>query len=226
MDTFQIKGKPYGVDDMTEDYYKHGFVCMGWAETGDLRGVDKEGTRKKLQVIAKRDGWSVATLRNQLGSLNCFVNTMVDGSAVLLKSKRGTVYVGIAGEYDYDTIPTGKDVYHMRRVSWQREVPIHEFNSEVRKFVNNRGAITRFPHPFHVADIEKYLNEAAASTAAAPQPSSRRSSESSAMTIASADEAIRVLVERHLQSEDDDRSLKAAVAILDYVGNHKTTVAL
>lgn len=151
MNIFQVKSKPGNVERITE-FIRDKFVAIGWTETGSLKGADKETIRKKLEEMGYKD----QSLRTNLGTVNSFVNTM-SAEDVVLVTEGDIVHIGILDDYDWEDKYTDIRCAHMRPVVWKAKVKKSDLNSEVQALLRNGTSVTKFKHPFQVAELEKYL---------------------------------------------------------------------
>jgi predicted Mrr-cat superfamily restriction endonuclease len=130
-------------------------VAIGWPGIGDLTGVEKDEIRERLARVYKYEDQSLAT---NLGSVNAFVHTMQAGDIVLI-AEGDYVHIGIVGDYEYDESLEPEGMCHKRHCIWKSTVKKSDFNTEVQSLLRNRTSITKFPHPFSVAEIDRYLGE-------------------------------------------------------------------
>ena len=209
MNIFQVKSKP-GNEERIAEFLKNRFVAIGWTDTGSLKGADKETIRKKLEEIGYKD----QSLRTNLGTVNSFVNTMSSGDVVLV-AEGEFVHIGILKDYDW------KDEYldircaHMRPVEWKAKVKKSDLNSEVQALLRNGTSVTKFKHPFHVAELNKYLglnNE----TTVDSEPLSENNSIIPEQYNEIADKTIQTL-EGLLSSDNEQIKLEAAKELLKFL---------
>lgn len=151
MNIFQVKSKPGNIERISE-FLKDNFIAIGWTETGSLKGADKETIRKKLEELGYKD----QSLRTNLGTVNSFVNTMISGDVVLV-AEGEFVHIGILKDYDWQEKYLEIRCAHMRPVEWKTKVKKSDLNSEVQALLRNGTSVTKFKHPFHVAELDKYL---------------------------------------------------------------------
>ncbi|WNB93433.1 hypothetical protein [Bacillus sp. NEB1478] len=152
MNIFQVKSKP-GNEERIAEFIKDNFVAIGWTETGSLKGADKETIRQKL-VNLNYEGQS---LRTNLGTINSFVNTMHKGDIVLV-TEGDFVHIGILEEYNWEKKYIDIRCAHMRSVEWVAKAKKSELNGEVQALLRNGTSVTKFKHPFNVAELGRYLN--------------------------------------------------------------------
>lgn len=199
MNIFQLKTRPHG-NDRVQEFIKENFVCIGWPGIDNLSNVSKDEIRDRLAQKYKLSGHS---LGNQLGQVNCFVNTMKQGDIVLITEKDWT-HIGIIGDYQYvqryDNDSEG--MCHRRPVEWKTTVKTDELETSIQRLLNNRNTICQFPDPFETAGLEKHLNKLS--------PISQTNTDKLNILF---EEALNVL-EVELKSQDPERRLKAATELL------------
>jgi hypothetical protein len=152
MNIFQVKSKP-GNEERISEFVKNGFVAIGWTETGSLKGADKETIRQKL-IEMDYDGQSLLT---NLGTVNAFVNTMGEKGVVLV-TEGDSAHIGIYSEYEWKHEYIDIRCAHLRRVTWKAKVKKTELNAEVQSLLRNGTSVTKFKHPFHVAELNQYFD--------------------------------------------------------------------
>lgn len=209
MNIFQVKSKPGNVERISE-FLKDNFVAIGWTETGSLKGADKETIRKKLEQLGYKD----QSLRTNLGTVNSFVNTMGNGDVVLV-AEGEFVHIGILKDYDWEDKYLEIRCAHMRSVEWKEKVKKSELNSEVQALLRNGTSVTKFKHPFHVAELDKYLglnND----TTVDSEPSSENNSDLPELYNEIADKTLKTL-EGLLNSDNEQIKLEAAKELLKFL---------
>jgi predicted Mrr-cat superfamily restriction endonuclease len=208
MNLFQMKSKPHGIERMAE-FLKDNFVCIGWPGIGDLGHVDKEELEDRLAQVYKYQGQELA---NQLEAVSAFVHTMQDGDYVLV-ADNDCVHLGDVGDYYYiEEFDTQEDgTCHRHGVTWLTSIPRSELNAEVQELLRQSGTITKFEHPFSMAQLERW-----SSNHEGIAPMTGKTSNVDPQTI---EEALQIL-KKALRSEDADRRERAAVAILQFARNN------
>ncbi|OUS68700.1 hypothetical protein B1748_33135 [Paenibacillus sp. MY03] len=202
MNIFQIKTKPEGIDrtrEMIGDG-KTGRVELGWAETGDLLDASKDDIRDKLATAPFN--YTGQSLNTNLGTVNCFVNTIVVGDLGLIV-EGDKVHGGILGPYEF------KDGYHTRSIEWKFIIYKDDLNQHVRSFVENRTSCTKFKFPFEVSELEQYLNQS-------PIPFPNKTLQVTVNVDELVQKSLEILSDE-LQSGDRDRQVSAAVEILRFL---------
>lgn len=210
MNIFQVKSKPGNIE-RADEFVSERFVAIGWEKTGSLQGVDKEAIRAKLKDAYEYDGQSLLT---NLGTVNTFVNTMEEGDVVLI-ANGDMVHIGIIGPYRWE--PNYLNIYcaHMRPVEWKAQVRRNELNDEVRSLLRNGTSVTKFKHPFHVAEIDRYLGLEPVSDI----PSYESKESLTSKVVEQTDLAAKALkiLEAQLNSENEQIAHEAAKEILRYL---------
>ncbi len=199
MNIFQMKAKPHGHDRL-EEFLSQDYVCIGWPGIGDLTDVSKDEIRKRIGSKYKESGHK---LGYSLGQVNAFVNTMEEGDMVLMRNKE-MVHIGKVGAYQYkeefDNNTDGS--CHRRSVEWKELVPFTKLKTDLQGFVKNRHTISQFPDQVEPEDVETFLYKKESLT--------KNEEEKLAVLFKG---ALDVLQEE-LKSEDPDRRLKAASALI------------
>jgi predicted Mrr-cat superfamily restriction endonuclease len=154
MNIFQIRSKPHGIERL-DVFIEENMVAIGWPGMGDLTGVTKDEIRERL---AKVYGYEDQSLATNLGSVNAFVNTMQAGDIVLL-AEGDYVHIGIVGDYEYDESLENEGMCHKRSTVWKSTVKKSDLNEEIQSLLRNRTSVTKFPHPFNIAGIDRYLGD-------------------------------------------------------------------
>lgn len=209
MKVFQIKSKPHDNERLSQ-FLTEKFICIGWPGIGDLSQADKDEIRKRMANEFKVTGHQ---LGNWLGQVNCFVNTMKKGNIILL-TENEWAHIGILGEYvylnKYDNDQDG--MCHRRNVEWINTVKISDLSTTIQKFLSNRNAVSKYPEPYEVSDLQKHIKNKVT------KDISNTTAFNSTKIDELVEEAIKV-IEEELKSIDPDRRLKAASILLCHKGN-------
>lgn len=110
-------------------FIEKGCIALGWAEVGDLSGV--QGNRDAFKDLIDRTfpDSAVGAIRNTGGQLYRFVHELKNGDLVLFPAKRDRkIHVGeVTGAYQFDkrTEPTYP---HRRSVKWLKSFPRTQFS--------------------------------------------------------------------------------------------------
>lgn len=199
MNIFQIKTQPHGIE-RKELFLFEGFVCIGYPNIGDLSNVDRDEIRERLR---KEYGWEKSKLGNHLGVVNAFVNTMKAKDIVLIVDNNW-VHIGELGEYKYEAQYEEEGMCHRRYVKWIDKVEKHLLNEHVKELLRNRSIVTKFKHPYDVAELERVLNRRI------PLTVNIKIDESVA------NKAIETL-KNALDSDNEEIRVRAAMGILKYM---------
>jgi len=198
MNIFQMKTQPHGIERI-DLFLRENFVCIGYPNVGDLTNVDKDEIRERLRTTY---GYTSSQLGNHLGIVNAFVNTMKKGDIVLI-TENDWVHIGKLGDYKYEQQYESEGMCHRRYVTWLGKVEKHNLNEYVRELLRNRSIVTKFKHPYDLAEIERVLN-GQISTSSTNRIDNEIISK-----------ALDVL-ERALESENEEIRVKAALGLLKY----------
>lgn len=199
MNIFQIKTQPHGIE-RKEFFLNEGFVSIGYPNIGDLTNVDKDDIRERLH---QEYGWESSQLGNHLGVVNAFVHTMEEGDIVLIVDNEW-VHIGELGKYKYEEQYESEGMCHRRYVKWIDKVEKYKLNEHVKELLRNRSIVTKFKHPYDVADLESVLNRNVSLTA------------NINIDEDIANKAIETL-KNALNSEDEEIRVRAAIGILNYL---------
>lgn len=153
MNLFQMKTQPHGNESL-KSFLTNNYVCIGYPNIGDLTNVDKDELRN---ILATKYNWTGSKLGNHLGIVNAFVNTMQKGDIVLI-TENDWVHIGELDEYLYDFSYESEGKCHRRNVKWLKTVKKDDLNEKVRELIKNRSIVTKFKHPYELAEIEAVLN--------------------------------------------------------------------
>lgn len=153
MNLFQMKTQPHGNESL-KSFLTNNYVCIGYPNIGDLTSIDKDVLRDRLSL---EYNWSGSQLGNHLGIVNAFVNTMQKGDIVLI-TENDWVHIGELDEYLYDSSYESEGKCHRRNVKWLKTVKKDDLNEKVRELIKNRSIVTKFKHPYELAEIESVLN--------------------------------------------------------------------
>ena len=152
---FQMKTQPEYVE-RNELFLNGNFVCIGYSEVGSMASLDKEAIK---QLLKEQYGWESHQLGNHLGIVNAFVNTMQEDDKLLI-ADYDWVYIGrIASGYYYKEDAKDEGMCHRRDIEWLGKAQRHQFNEKVKELLRNRSIITKFPHPYDIAELEKVLGQ-------------------------------------------------------------------
>ena len=198
MNLFQIKTQPLGIE-RKDLFLTEGVICIGYPNTGDLTNVDKDEIR---EILRRASGWESSQLGNHLGIVNAFVHTMAEGDTVLI-ADQDWVHIGEVGPYQFDATLDESGLSHRRPVRWLGRVERHRLNEYVRELLRNRGILSKFKHPYDIAELDRILR---------PGNQPPTSNEAFSMTIR---EAIEVL-KNALRADDQTIRVRAASALLAY----------
>lgn len=199
MNIYQIKTKPGGVD-RTREMLENDVIELGWGETGDLTGANKDDIRDKL--AAAPFNYTGQSLNTNLGTVNCFVNTIAVGDLGLIV-EGDKIHGGILGAYMF------KDGYHTRTIEWKFAIYKEDLNQHVRSFVENRTSCTKFKYPFDVAELERYLAES-------PVPLPNKTFNVTVNVDELVQKSLEILSDE-LHSEERERQVSAATEILRFL---------
>lgn len=153
MNLFQMKTQPHGNESL-KSFLNNNYVCIGYPNIGDLTNIDKDIIRNRLST---KYNWSGSQLGNHLGIVNAFVNTMKKGDIVLI-TENDWVHIGELDDYLYDCNYEAEGKCHRRNVKWLKTVKKDDLNEKVRSLINNRSSVTKFKHPYELAEIESVIN--------------------------------------------------------------------
>lgn len=159
MNLFQMKTQPHGNESL-KSFLTNNYVCIGYPNIGDLTNINKDILRDRLNA---KYNWSGSQLANHLGIVNAFVNTMQKGDIVLI-TENDWVHIGELDEYLYDSNYEAEGKCHRRNVKWVKTVKKDDLNEKVRELIKNRSIVTKFKHPYELAEIESVLKDASNNT--------------------------------------------------------------
>lgn len=207
---FQLKSRPHGIE-RGKLFLDEGFVCIGWPGIGDLKGVDREGIRERLEQTY---GYTGQQLGAYTGAVNTFVNAIQERDVILVPVGV-IVHIGLAGPYYYEPDYDNEEgMCHRRSVDWVATVAKSNLNHDVIEFVKNRGIITKFSGTVKEAELEAFLNfESDRGNPFVLSPAKESSLKSILFTEDVQNRAKEVL-ESLLESNDPEMRLKAAAEIL------------
>lgn len=198
MNIFQLKTQPEGIERV-DNFIKDNFICIGYANTGSLRGFTSEDIRDKLKEM--KPEYTNGQLSNHLGIVNAFINTMKKNDFVLI-TKNNWVYIGKVDQYDYDSDYIKEGMSHRRKVEWLTKVEKYQLNEYLRELLRNRSILTKFKHPYDMSGLSKVLN--------CIEPNNTQVSNE---LITKALETLEIA----LKSENEETRVYAASAILNYM---------
>lgn len=203
MQLFQIKTQPNGIE-RKELFIREGFICIGYNNTKDLRGKDREEIKEILKEIYD---WEGSRLGNHLGIVNAFVNTMQEGDHVIILDN-DWVHIGEIGKYeyieDYGKSINTQDICHIRKVKWLVCTEKYNLNEYVKELLRNRSIVTKFKHPYELANIEGLLEGKGVDQ-------EHKEKIDGYLLQKSLD-----VLAKSLNSEDESLRIKSAIAILNY----------
>jgi predicted Mrr-cat superfamily restriction endonuclease len=203
MNIFQIRSKPHGIERL-DVFIEENMVTIGWPGIGDLTGATKDEIRERL---AKVYGYEDQSLATNLGSVNAFVNTMQAGDIVLM-AEGDYVHIGIVGDYEYDESLENEGMCHKRSTVWKSTVRKSDLNEQIQSLLRNRTSITKFPHPFSIAGIDRYLGDNQLLFRVGSNEYSHQET---------TDLANKALVVLQSYLDDEEHKLTAAIEILRYL---------
>lgn len=199
MNLFQMKTQPHGNESL-KSFLTNNYVCIGYPNIGDLTNINKDILRDRLNA---KYNWSGSQLANHLGIVNAFVNTMQKGDIVLI-TENDWVHIGELDEYLYDSNYEAEGKCHRRNVKWLKTVKKDDLNEKVRELIKNRSIVTKFKHPYELAEIESVLKDA-----------SNNTSNKIPVDNKLIEKSLNILTEA-LASNDESLRVKAASEILRY----------
>lgn len=198
MNIFQIKTQPEGVEKKDE-FLAEGYVCIGYSDADDFSNLDREQLREKLNLVY---GWESSQLGTHLGNVNAFVNTMEVDDIVLITDNEW-VHIGRLGEYKFELQFIDEGTCHRRYVKWLGKVEKYKLNEYVKELLRNRSIVTKFKHPYDIAELDKILNSKDLNTNTIKKDNT------------AIQKAIDILV-KALDSNDEKIRVEAAVGLLKY----------
>lgn len=164
MQLFQMKAFPHKKDRL-QQWLKEDFVNIGWPLLGNLTNVSKEELKLRLSpddTTYPNYTYLGQVLANQLGTISAFVHTMKKGDIVMV-TENDWVHVAKVEEYEYDPHfdTDAEGMCHKREVKWLAMVHKNSLNETIQELLRNRGAVTRYKHPFSQSELEAIINNAA-----------------------------------------------------------------
>ncbi|WP_215189656.1 hypothetical protein [Exiguobacterium sp. s6] len=207
---FQLKSRPHGIERW-KLFLDEGFVCIGWPGIGDLKGINREGIRERLEQAY---GYTGQQLGAYTGAVNTFVN-VIQEKDVILVPVGVIVHIGLVGPYYYEPAYDNEEgMCHRRSVEWVATVAKANLNHDVIEFVKNRGIITKFSGTVEEAELGTFLNfEDDGSNPFILSPPKESSLKSELFTADVQNRAKEVMVSL-LESKDPEMRFKAAAEIL------------
>ncbi|WP_053451793.1 hypothetical protein [Exiguobacterium sp. BMC-KP] len=207
---FQLKNKPHGID-RGKLFLEEGFVCIGWPGIGNLETADKKDIRRGLERKYQYEGQRLGAYT---GVVNMFVNVVEPGDVILVPDG-SIVHVGIAGPYRYAKEYDHKDIgmCHRRPVEWKATVAKSSLDQKVVDLVKNRGTMTRFSGTYEETGLDVVIDEEGHTPFAIIEGTRDVSGGHGFFDPETIDAAKDVLIDA-LRSDDSDRRIQAAIAIL------------
>ncbi|MDQ6468844.1 hypothetical protein RCC94_15200 [Exiguobacterium acetylicum] len=207
---FQLKNKPHGID-RGKLFLEEGFVCIGWPRIGNLEKADKEKIRQKLEERYHYEGQRLGAYT---GVVNMFVNVVEPGDVILVPDG-SIVHVGIAGQYRYAKEYDDRDIgmCHRRSVEWKATVAKSSLDQKVVDLVKNRGTMTKFSGKYEETGLDAVIDEEGNTPFAIIEGTRDVRGGHGFFDPETIDAAKDVLIDA-LRSDDSDRRMQAAVAIL------------
>jgi hypothetical protein len=135
------------------DFVERAAVVVGWAETGDVSGLNREEILVRVkeyfpQATARERGQATNTLQR-------LVEVMSDGDLVLTPepASRTILFGRISGPYAFLEQPlTDPDYRHARGVDWFARVSRNELSYGAR---NSLGSLLTLTRPSHAAELHR-----------------------------------------------------------------------
>ncbi|MBE6069319.1 MAG: hypothetical protein E7211_16765 [Clostridium lundense] len=196
MNIFQIKTQPEGIEKKDE-FLSEGYVCIGYSDADDFSNLSRDELREKLNLVY---GWESSQLGTHLGNVNAFVNTMEVDDIVLINDNEW-VHIGRLGEYKFEQQYIDEGTCHRRYVKWLGKIEKYKLNEYVKELLRNRSIVTKFKHPYDVAELDKILNSLNTDSAKKDDTVIQK--------------AVDVLI-KALESKDEKIRVEAAASLLKY----------
>ncbi|WP_111268878.1 hypothetical protein [Paenibacillus silvae] len=219
MNLFYIQSTADGVNKV-KSYLEDNYIGIPWSVLGDLEQASMESIVEQLE---QRYNLAGGELNDAVETVHTFVNLIEDGDYVVMKDEEW-MYIGDVGDYYYDdSIGTSDDlICHRRGVTWLGRVPLEEINEHMQSLLSEPKFIAQFMLPVTQAQLDQALRgtEGAAGTALT------ETTELSPVNTVTGNISARVeqttinnaleILERALQSENEQIRVHAAAAILQY----------
>lgn len=219
MNLFNIQSTVDGVNKV-KSYLEDNYIGIPWSVLGDLEQVSMESIVEQLE---RRYNLAGGELNDAVETVHTFVNLIEDGDYVVMKDEEW-MYIGDVGDYYYDdSIGTSDDlICHRRGVTWLGRVPLEEINEHMQILLSEPKFIAQLMLPVTQAQLDQALRgtEGAAGTVLT------ETTELSAINTVTGNISARVeqstintaleILERALQSENEQIRVHAAAAILQY----------
>ncbi|MCK6073517.1 hypothetical protein [Paenibacillus silvae] len=219
MNLFNIQSTVDGVNKV-KSYLEDNYIGIPWSVLGDLEQVSMESIVEQLE---RRYNLAGGELNDAVETVHTFVNLIEDGDYVVMKDEEW-MYIGDVGDYYYDdSIGTSDDlICHRRGVTWLGRVPLEEINEHMQILLSEPKFIAQLMLPVTQAQLDQALRgtEGAAGTVLTEM------TELSAINTVTGNISARVeqstintaleILERALQSENEQIRVHAAAAILQY----------
>ncbi|GGD97147.1 hypothetical protein [Paenibacillus nasutitermitis] len=187
----------------TAEFLRENYVGMDWPGIGNAENMSGEHI---LHLLGQMD-LNQAEEHTQLirfEEIMMFCHQMKDGDYLLMMDE-DRVHLGDLGDYYY-LHPAGTEetsLHHRRGVTWLKSFEREELNKELQQFLLRPDTISRFDRPFSQEQFEGWATKSEEETGRVHVDT---------QTI---QRAIEVLQEA-MQSDDADRRVRAAIAILQY----------
>ncbi|MDQ0114778.1 hypothetical protein [Paenibacillus harenae] len=208
MKLFQMKPAQAGKHRMAS-FLDDNFVCAGVAGIGDLEHVSQV---ELVARLAQLYGPENAELGRRVEELGCFVHDMQDGDYILI-ADGDAVHLGDLGDYYYvDRYDNEEDGgCHRRGVTWLKGYDRSEMREELLPFLEEPHSVSRYGKPVSKEQLASWLVRTTS------MDRSSQNEGSSAVPAHLVGEALSIL-EAAMRSDDADRRVRAAIAILQYAG--------
>lgn len=219
MKLFYIQSTVDGVNKV-KNYLDDHYVGISWSVLGDLEQVSMDCVAEQLERRYELIG---GELSEAVETVHTFVNLIEDGDYVVMKDEEW-MYIGDVGDYYYDdSIGTSDDlICHRRGVTWLGRVPLEEINEHMQILLSESKFIAQFMLPVTQAQLDQALRgtEGAAGTALTETTELAAIDKLTGNLLARVEQttintALEIL-ERALQSENEQIRVHAAAAILQY----------
>ena len=148
---WMLRAGPKGV--FAPDFVERAAVVVGWAETGDVVGLNRE---EILARVKERCPEATGRERGQAtNTLHRLLEVMSDGDLVLTpEPATRTILLGrISGPYEYLQQPLPNASYrHARAVDWFARVSRNDLSYGAR---NSLGSLLTLTHPSHESELHR-----------------------------------------------------------------------
>ncbi|WP_214728934.1 hypothetical protein [Exiguobacterium sp. s168] len=153
MSIFMLRSKPHNIERI-DHFLTKNEVAIGWSETGDLTGFNKEDIRNVLSDL----GYQGQSLSTNLGLVNSFINEMKNGDVVLIREKE-IVHVGFIGDYKWKKEYEDKFMTHTRPVEWKVDIPFNELSASMQSLLKNIRTICKSKESLEESGLVQHLSK-------------------------------------------------------------------